>query len=214
LGAFTTLACLLVGGALAIVAISRETEVAKSEHVLATQVQMLARQAAPSPNINPIDNAQPARALLLQAQSRLLQLPYVTNDEDRQRLLVEAERAVDTALLRRPNWGEAQVILAYLRAQHGDRTIVGTCDALAASYRNARYLVNAAEWRVMAGASLWSHLSGETRDRLINEAVWAARLGHDRHRRIFAALRHSAAYVPFLLRWREVRALDADLVPA
>jgi hypothetical protein len=208
----TTLTCLLVGGALAIVAILREVEVLKSEHALTTQLQLLARQRALRTDITPIDIGQPARALVLEAQLRLILLPSVA-DDDRQRIMMEARRAIDMALLRRPNWGEAQVVLAYLEVQRGEAGRVSACNALAASYQEARYLVGAAEWRVAAGASLWPHLSGETRNQLVNEAVWAARLDHHRRARIFAIVRRSAAYVPFLLRWREVRSLDKDLAP-
>lgn len=186
---------------------------ARSEQALAARAQAIARGQRLTPHPRPIDLSLPARALVHEAQARLVELPFAANPVQRDALLTQAQAALQTALDRRPGWGEAQTILAFVQSQRGPTGAAPLRSALIDSYDNAPYLRGGSDWRITQGLAIWSTLPPRTRARLIDEAAWVLRLRADRRDFIFNSMRASPAYVPFMLRWRQVRLLDPDLNP-
>lgn len=191
----------------------QESLVAHSQSALAAQAQALARGQRLTWHSRPIDLLLPARALVHEAQARLLELPFVANAGQREEILTQAQTALQTALDRRPDWGEAQTILAFVQSQRGPGAAAPLRTALIASYDNAPYLRGGSDWRISQGLAIWSSLPPRTRARIVDEAAWVLRFRPDRRDFIFNSMRASPAYMPFMLRWRQVRLLDADLRP-
>lgn len=203
------LAGIAAGALLSVVALQREWRIAQAEHHLSAQVQQLMRQRPLLPNTRPIDPDQALRLLLLEAQARMLEAPYAA-DSERRAMLASALAALRTVASVRSESGEAEVALAHLHALFGPA--VAAREALVRSYAETPYLRGAAGWRVGEAFAQWDYLPAATRERAVNEAVWYARLRAEYRDPIFRAALASPAYVAFLLRWRDVRAGDDDLI--
>lgn len=202
----------LAGAIAALWSLRQEAVVARSEAVLAGQAQAVLRGQPSSGAVPPVDATLTARALVHVAQTLLLELPHA--DASRRRAILRtADEAITLALRRRPHWGEAELVRASIEAQRGPAGIAAMRDALIASYDDAPYLRGGSDWRIPRTLALWDTLPPRTRDRVVNEAAWVLRLRADRRDIIFDMMRASPAYVPFMLRWRQVRRLDPDLVP-
>jgi hypothetical protein len=154
--------------------------------------------------------ATPVTAPALGAAAlRRAQAPDRGREPRRGALLADAVALADAALARRPGWGEAEAVRAYVGAlRDGDGAVERV---LVASYAHAPYLRDAAAWRVGYGLRRWAALDPATRARVVDEFVWYARLRPDLAAQMFVAVRASPAYAPVMLRWREVREADRDL---
>lgn len=161
----------------------------------------------------PIDLSGPARALIQDALARAQDAELGKSPAERSRLLDQAQGAIAAAATQRPHWGEARTVEAYIAALRAGPMAAATQAAYARSYADAPYLRDAAQWRIGFGMACWPSLSAATRARLIDEAVWYARLRPELRGQIFALSRGTGAYAPLLLRWRMVRAADDDLMP-
>lgn len=203
---------LLVAAGSAVGALGRHAGAAEARRILAEKRLALARgerwsdatDADPNPSVSAPAFATAALIRAADAQA--------TQDVSRRRaLLADAMRLAEAALRRRPDWGEGLLVRAYCGSLGGGDDLPETRRAVARSYARASYLRDAASWRVAFGLRHWADLASATQARVIDELVWFARLRPETADQLFAAARATPAYVPLLLRWREVRALDADL---
>ncbi|KTT99340.1 hypothetical protein NS355_06985 [Sphingomonas yabuuchiae] len=105
----------------------------------------------------------------------------------------------------RPEWGEADLVLAYA-ASLGDSAADQRLarQALVASYGSAPLLHDAGLWRIGYGVKVWPMLGRSTQDAIMNEGVWMLGVDQSRWARVFDTFRASPAYVPFMLRWRTI----------
>ena len=124
---------------------------------------------------------------------------------DRVMLGDDAVRMAMQARSARPEWGEAEVVVAYaasLGRGPSDRQVAR--QALTASYATAPFLHDAGQWRIAYGVGIWPTLGRPTQDAILREAVWMLGVDQSRWSRVFATFRGTPAYVPFMLRWRAV----------
>ena len=140
----------------------------------------------------------------------------VTDDPAVRRILLDAAaRLVATAHAGRPEWGEAEMLSAYIDTlAAGGRIGPSAVAALERSYRFAPYLREAGLWRAPAGFAAWGSLTAATRARVVNEAVWLGRISSPDRVALFSAARASTGYAPFAARWLAARQGDADVVAA
>lgn len=207
-----TLVALLLGGlCIAALTLRDEWNVALSQRAL--DAQMLAIQQRgdpPPPPTSRIDPALPARAQINHALYLARSADFLPSPE-RKAMLDEAAAAVGRAVIARPHWGEAWTVSAFVHAQRHGVANIQVQRAFARSYADAPYLRHSARWRTRFGLESWPMLTAETRRRVINEAIWLTRVSPAERKDIFSAFRQSPAYVPFLLRWRQVRVGDTDI---
>ena len=152
----------------------------------------------------------PSRATLTDALMIVLWAQARPDDPRRAALLAEANELATRAARSRPYWGEAWAVVAFARSLQGAAAAVDADVALAASYRATPYLRHAAAWRVRYGLGAFERLDASTRARIVDEAVWIARIDPASLDAIVDASRGSDAYFPLLLRWRAMRENDAD----
>jgi hypothetical protein len=140
----------------------------------------------------------------------------VEPDPSRRRLLLsQATSSIRYAERERPDWGRAALVEAYIgRQRHAGVLDAQALDALSRSFRFTPYLADAGPWRVGAGFASWSRLDEQTRERVLNEAVWLGRDSATLRPLLFAAARSSPAYEAFNIRWLENRRGDADVAVA
>jgi hypothetical protein len=153
---------------------------------------------------------QPPRATLTDALMIALWAQARPDDPRRTTLLAQANDLATRAARSRPYWGEAWAVTAFARSLKGAAAGADADMALAASYRATPYLRHAAAWRVRYGLGAFERLDASTRARVVDEAVWIARIDPATLDAIVGASRGSDAYFPFLLRWRAMREDDAD----
>lgn len=202
----------LAGGIAALWLLRQEAAVARSGAALAGHAQAALRGQRSTLPVPPVQATLPARALVHVAQTLLLELPHADAGR-RQDILRQADEAITLALRRRPHWGEAQLVRAFLESRRTPAGVAAMREALIASYDDAPYLRDGSDWRIPQTLTLWDTLPPRTRDHVIDEAAWVLRLRADRREFIFDMMRASPAYVPFMLRWRQIRRLDPDLAP-
>lgn len=152
----------------------------------------------------------PPRLLLAAALIHAQQAAAAPLAPQRAALLQQARQEIDAIAASRPYWGEADVVRAYIASLSptGRREALA---ALARSYESSPYLLSAAAWRWRFGIEHWGELSPAIQARLIDEAVWLARLKPDQHPQVMDLARGTDAYKPLLLRWREMRLRDQNL---
>lgn len=171
--------------------------------------------AAIARNPVPRDLADNPRAALYGAVL-LARAALATEDPAvRQLRLAAATRSVAAAQARRPDWGEALMLDAYIHVLADDgRVGPRALAALEGSYRFAPYLRDAGAWRAPVGFAVWDRLSPASQTRVANEAVWLARLSASARAMLFAAARESPGYASFAGRWLAARRDDADVLAA
>lgn len=99
-----------------------------------------------------------------------------------------------------PGNGTALAMTSYLAtAAQPPRPDEALAD-LRASYRAARFLREAALYRIAFGANHWRSLDRRTRAALLDEALWAARLGKEDRRAVLAAVAGTPPYVTLAIR--------------
>lgn len=202
-----------IGAASSVYELRREHAIATAQEQLLASVQFTARRGLPIGPPPPLNLAQQPRALLLDAQLYLNQVPFAQDAADKRRLLSMAQRTIAAALAGRPGWGEAEALEAYLQSLKGSEGKVAAQRALVRSYDHMPYMREAAAWRIRYGLAQWGALPDATQRRIVDEAIWFVRLRPEQRDSIFAAVRATPAYFPFMLRWRTVRAFDADRLP-
>ncbi|BBC70953.1 conserved hypothetical protein [Altererythrobacter sp. B11] len=192
-----------------LVAARRELEVRHWAGLLQAQ-QLAAARGEPVVDHAP-DEPSASPRVLIQAALYRARLAEAATGPLRAQRLVEAQNYIDRALAKQPQWGEGQIVAAYVAALKGDSEAGALDRALALSYRYAPYLRDSALFRLQLGLPRWAELPPDTREHLIDEAVWFARLEPEAREVVIMNIRGSGAYRSFLRRWYEVRSLDADL---
>ncbi|RYD68179.1 MAG: hypothetical protein EOP58_01245 [Sphingomonadales bacterium] len=152
-------------------------------------------------------SSSPARAGVVNAL-RLARAAEAGGGANRQQMLDRSIALIEQSSAERPAWGEAALVRAYAHALRDGIGHPQTCRALAASYHDAPFLRHAASWRVETSLACWGSLAVDARRAAVEEAVWLSRIAPESHPAILASMRGSEAYVPFVLRWRELRATD------
>ena len=143
----------------------------------------------------------PPRALLAVGSIRSTMAVNEKKPAARRALIAEGRRDVDLALARRPGWGSAWVMRAYLDSldpARGDATRA----AFVRSYRAAPFLRSEGLWRVSHAVADWHALDPAIRVAALEEAQWLANRGYEDQDRVRAVLGGSAAAVAFQLRFR------------
>lgn len=168
------------------------------------------------PNIGTQDMAidGPPRALLARALTlaRAAQLEP-EGSEDRVLLLDRALGQTQSIESERPYWSEAWATRAFVQSLRLGPEAADVRNALDRSYRDAPYLSRAGAWRVGYGFRYWSDLDDQTRDRMLNEAVWLARSSPTMLDSILALARQSPGYRAYIVRWLTARQGDVDFRP-
>ena len=196
---------LLLGSAYVI---AQELEVRRWAQALDRQQLALARGEALPQAAPPAPSGSP-RALV-QAALFKARLAEASDGGSRDALLEEAQRYLDGARIARPQWGEAEIVSAYIASLKGSGHGPAQDRSLALSYRYAPYLRGSAPFRIRLGLQRWDALPPDVKERLIDEAVWYSRLEPETREPMFALIRRTGAYRSFLHRWLEVRSLDSD----
>ena len=146
----------------------------------------------------------PARAQLSDAML-LLQTASSLPASRRAAAIDAALTRVDIALARRPRWGDALAVKAYLEEARSGGASRAAMAAFAGSYAAAPYLPSAAEWRIRYGATRWAALSPAARRNVLDEALWLATVDGGKRGEMFGWFRATPAYRPLMLRWRAMR---------
>ena len=163
---------------------------------------------------DPGAEAQP-RTLLYHALT-LARVAGAEPDPDRRRdLLSRARSAISLAEARRPNWGRARLVHAYISAMRNKGILdQDALCALSDSWRLTPYLADAGAWRIITGFANWDRLAPSARSHLVDEAVWLGRDSASLKPRVFEAARASAGYEAFSVHWVNDRQGDADIIMA
>lgn len=189
------------------VVIAREFEVADAQAALEADA-IAVEGGAPHATSSIIDTAAPPRAVIIDAV-RVARTAERTADPVARRARLDlARHAIDVAGKARPGWGDVGIAAAYVAAVGDGATSAAATTALRQSYVTAPYARNAAAWRVASGIGAWNVLDPETRNAVIDEAVWLSGSTYDAQVAVLDLMRGSPAYAPFLLRWREARLRD------
>lgn len=97
------------------------------------------------------------------------------------------------------------MVIAYASSLGNDsRDGVRARDALTASYAGAPFLHDGGLWRIRYGVRAWPALGNATREAILREGVWLLGVDLDWWVPVFGTFRGSPAYIPFMLRWRDV----------
>ena len=189
--------------------IVQEIEVRDWAKALHRQQLAIARGEPPPPVGLREPSSSSPRALV---QAAMLKANLANSHESPQReaLLGQARQYLDRARAKRPLWGEAEIVAAYIASLEGPGKSDELDRALALSYQYAPYLRGSAPFRIRLGLERWNALPDRVRERLIDEAVWYARLDRDTRETMFELIRRTGAYRSFFRRWLEVRAQDRD----
>lgn len=197
-----TLALLALGG-VAVRDIAREAQVGAVERVLRAQEQAAARGVSAPPFATSRAITEP-RALVTRALILAREASDAKTGPDRDRSITQAQAAIDDALVARPAWGEARAVAAYVGSLGGTSGAAQpSLQSFAASYVDAPFLRGAAGWRIGYGVAHWAQLSTGTRNDVLNESFWLMGIDATNRGAVYAMLRNSDAYVPFMLRLRE-----------
>jgi hypothetical protein len=203
------LACIAL---LAVMQLRREWVVYRAGEAVDRQSLEMARgDLRPVQLAQPIALDAPARALVYQALFTARETAYVRGPAGRAALLSQAMRAADAAAQRRPFWGEALTVKAFVASLRDGAASPAVVQNLVESYRAAPYLRQAAGWRVRQSFLSWDSLPAATREAVLREAIWLVRLDVSETEAVFDSARESGAYRPLMSRWWAVRLSDADL---
>ncbi len=188
--------------------IVQEIEVRDWAKALHRQQLSIAR-GEPPPAVGLQEPSNSPRALV---QAAMLKANLASLQEGHQRdaLLGQAKQHLDRARAQRHLWGEAEIVAAYIASLGGPGQSEELDRALALSYQYAPYLRGSAPFRIRLGLARWDALSDPIRERLIDEAVWYARLDRETRETMFTLIRRTGAYRSFFRRWLEVRSQDRD----
>lgn len=189
----------------------QEYVIVQAQHLLDRNRTVTPAQSARLPALlaAPDGKTVPPRLFLASALLHAQQAGAMPEGEARTALLGQARKEIAAIAGTRPHWGEVDVVAAYIASLTPDR-LADTIGVYARSYRNAPYIREAAIWRVQFGIEHWGKLDEATRAHLTNEAVWLFRLQPDQRTRLVDMARGTDAYLPILMRWREVRLKDGD----
>lgn len=212
----TMSACAAALVALALVDLRQQYQVWQAGQMLERQSSAIARgepaAAPPLPRIAP--GALPPRAEVIDALILARAAAADRSPQGRVLLIGQARSMIDWAMAARPDWGDAQLVSAYIGLVRGSgQPDTAILRDFAASYRNAGFLRDAAQWRSTTGFILWPQLDERSRAQVVDEAVLLARLAPEQRQPIFAAARASPAYLDFGRVWMEMRRGDADMMP-
>ncbi len=209
-------ACAAALIAMALVDLRQQYQVWQAGQMLERQGSAIARGefAAAPPLPRYAAGALPPRAEVIDALILARAAAADRFPHERVRLLAQARSTIASAMAARPDWGDAQLVSAYIglipSPGHPDRAVLRD---FAASYRNAGFLHDAAQWRSTTGFILWPLLDQASRAHVVDEAVVIARLAPEDRQSIFAAARASPAYMDFGRVWMDTRRGDADMMP-
>lgn len=185
--------------------LTHQMTIADSRSAVEAQSARLTRGGTASINLPTLPLDGSPDVLVLDALRVARSAAALPQNAERRRLVMEAVRGAERGAAARPNWGEAEVVVAYASSLGSDgRDGVRARDALAASYADAPFLHDGGLWRVRYGVQAWPALGKVTREAILREGVWL--LGVDRNWwvPVFGTFRGSPAYIPFMLRWRDV----------
>jgi hypothetical protein len=207
------LAVLAVAAARSVAVLLREGQVASAEARLDA-----APQTDASGHVTPLiaipwhEDGYPARARVADALALARQAQASPDAAARHEMIERAAVEIETALARRPEWGEGWTVAAFIdELRFGDNN-PATIAALSRSYRGAPYLRDAASWRVRLGLGAWASLDAATRAKVVDEAVWLVRIDSTTAGPVFDLARQSAAYPQLMLRWLAMRPGDANFI--
>lgn len=197
---------LLLLGGLAIIDIIDQDQLAQARNAMMTQTSALRRDPArvgQSPPPMPITGS-PDRLVIdgLRAARIAGMMP---SGAERDALIMAAMDAAGRAAETRPNWGTAQIVLAYATSIR--RTPDNTArarQALEKSYVDAPFSRDGGMWRIRFGATIWEDLRPATRNAVLREGVWLLGVEPQSWNAVFDSFRHSPAYMPFMLQWRTI----------
>jgi hypothetical protein len=207
---------LLLAVALASIAqLSAEWRIASAQAALDDQTLRLARgDIRAAPDVLATSSTRPVRQRMLDALYLARESGYARSPAERRQLLDRASTMAADATSRRPIWGEAWTVRAYIDALRDGPSAPSTVSDLARSYAARPYLAGSAPWRVRVGFAAWRRLSPATQHQLLNEALWLARSDFDATDTVFDLARATPAYQAFALGWRTLRQGDADIQQA
>ena len=209
--ALALVGCLATGALGAAIVITRERTVSGAERRLEEQSRAIDSGEMPAAVSLPIEGAgYPARARIADALLLARRAAPLAPSPVRRSLLARAAQDIAAVTNARPDWGEAWAVCAYVAALRGGAGSPQARRALVRSYDDAPFLRHSAAWRTRLGFALWPVLGESTRERLVNEAVWLARIDLSMREQIFVSARESPGYDAFLSQWRWLRDRDAD----
>lgn len=114
--------------------------------------------------------------------------------------LARAERLLDKALVRRPDWSVALIELSYVRTMRLGPRAPAALAALDRSFHVGKLSRQGAPWRAHLASMAWPMLKSSTRLAVLDEALWYAALDAQSWRIIEAALGSGAAASAFAVR--------------
>jgi hypothetical protein len=200
--------------ALSLYVVGQEIIVAKAEGRLDRVSRALASGGKPTLSVNDMPLNAPPRARLADALvlARAAQSNAYTADM-RASLLDGALTRLQSIGQARPYWGELWATKAFAQSMRQGVEQKYTHESLDRSYCDAPYLSRAGAWRVGYGFAHWNDLNDQTRDGLLNEAVWLARSSGIMRDSVLTLARRSPAYSAYILRWMSARQGDVDFRP-
>lgn len=196
---------LAITAGIAAVDLVDQMAIAESRNAVASQSAQLTRGGSARFDLPVLPLEGSPDVLVLNALRVARSAATLPPNAERRRLVAEAVRAAERGAAARPNWGEAEIVIAYASSLGSDRSDgVRARDALAASYADAPFLHDGGLWRVRYGVQAWPALGKATREAILREGVWLLGVDLDWWAPVFGTFRGSPAYIPFMLRWRDV----------
>lgn len=111
-----------------------------------------------------------------------------------------AARQIESLRHSRPDWVTTHLLVAQLDLLEHPIASSRGLQAYAASYRSAPFRMQEARWRIAYGAALWPRLDGDTRQEMLDEAVWLTRFDGGQRGAIEKLLGNSPAAMAYQFR--------------
>lgn len=152
------------------------------------------------------DSAAPARTLIADALATARVASALPVGDRRAALLTRARLEIETARQRRPHWGDAWVLSAFIYSLQTQGMSEEERLALIRSYLDAPLLRDGGLWRTTRVLNHWNAFPRSVQDDAITETAWLLRVVRsDQRAALFEAVRQSPAYVPIFRRWSAMR---------
>jgi hypothetical protein len=152
------------------------------------------------------NTAAPARLLITDALYNARIASALKPGPQRTNLLARARRDVEAARLRRPRWGDAWMLSAFIDSLQSPAMSEDERLAIIRSYIDAPLLHEGGLWRATRGLAYWNSFPRSTQEDIVSESAWLLNgVSPEERQALFGAARRSPAYAQVFQRWAALR---------
>lgn len=156
--------------------------------------------------IVPPGPSAPARTLVADALYNSRIASALPLGPQRDALLARARRDIEVARLRRPHWGDAWMLSAFIYSLQTPAMGEEERLAIIRSYLDAPLLHEGGLWRTTRALAYWRSFPRATQEAIVSEAASLLKYSENEHRSaLFEAVRESPAYSRIFRRWSQLR---------